>query len=100
MSLFFSVSNSNLSSRTQYKFWLIKWWLLVAKSCQILCDPMDCSRPDSSVLHYLPEFAQIPFSFWLQSFPASRSFPMSQLFTSGGQSSGGSALVPPVNIQS
>ena len=31
----------------------------VAKSCLILCDPMDCSMPGSSVLHYLPEFAQI-----------------------------------------
>ena len=28
----------------------------------------------------------IPFSSYLQSFPASRSFPMSQLFPSGGQS--------------
>ena len=33
----------------------------------------------------------IPFSSCLQSFPASRSFPMSQLFTSGGQSIGTSA---------
>ena len=24
-----------------------------------LCNPMDCSMPDSPVLHYLPEFAQI-----------------------------------------
>ena len=24
-----------------------------------LCDPMDCSTLDSSVFHYLPEFAQI-----------------------------------------
>ena len=24
-----------------------------------LCDPMDCSMPDSFVIHYLPEFAQI-----------------------------------------
>ena len=23
-----------------------------------LCQPMDCSNPDFSVLHYLPEFAQ------------------------------------------
>ena len=35
----------------------------------------------------------------LQSFPASGSFPMSQLFTSGGQSTGASASVLPVNIQ-
>ena len=32
-----------------------------------------------------------PFLFCLQSFPASESFPMSQLFASGGQSIGGSA---------
>ena len=31
----------------------------VAKSCLTLCDPMDCSSPGFSVLHYLPEFAQI-----------------------------------------
>ena len=31
----------------------------VAKSCLALCDPMDCSIPGSSVLHYLLELAQI-----------------------------------------
>ena len=31
----------------------------VAKLCLTLYDPMDCSTPDFSVLHYLPEFAQI-----------------------------------------
>ena len=30
----------------------------VAKSCQTLCDPMECSMPGFPVLHYLPEFAQ------------------------------------------
>ena len=42
----------------------------------------------------------IPFSH-LQSFPASGSFPMSQLFASGGQSTGVSAStsVLPMNIQ-
>ena len=40
-----------------------------------------------------------PFSSWLQSFPASGSFPMSQLFASGGQCSGASASVLPMNIQ-
>ena len=39
------------------------------------------------------------FSFCLQSFPASGSFTMSQLFTSGGQSIGASASVLPMNIQ-
>ena len=28
-------------------------------SCVWLCDPMDCSRPGSSVLHYFLEFVQI-----------------------------------------
>ena len=43
----------------------------------------------------------IPFFFCPQSFPASGSFPMSQLFTSGGQSIGvsASASVVPMNIQ-
>ena len=42
-----------------------------------------------------------PFSFCLQSFPASGSFPMRQLLASGGQSIGtsASASVPPMNIQ-
>ena len=30
----------------------------VAKSCPILCDPMDCSTPGFSVPHYLLDLAQ------------------------------------------
>ena len=43
----------------------------------------------------------IPFFYWLQSFPASGSFQMSQLFTSGGQSIEvlPSASVLPMNFQ-
>ena len=43
----------------------------------------------------------VPFSSCPQSFPASGSFPMSQLFASGGQSIGVSALTPilPMNTQ-
>ena len=40
-----------------------------------------------------------PFSFFLQSFPASGSFPMSQLFTSVGKSIGALASVLPTNSQ-
>ena len=42
-----------------------------------------------------------PYSSCLQSFPASGSFPVSQLFSSGGQSTGASASVSvlPMNIQ-
>ena len=39
-------------------------------------------------------------SFFLQPFPTSVSFPMSQMFTSRGQSFGASASVLPMNIQS
>ena len=78
---------------------------------------MNCSSPGFPVLHYLPEFAQTlvhwvwchpiisssagPFSSCPQYFPASESFPMSQFFASGGQSTGASASasVLPVNIQ-
>ena len=93
----------------------------VTQSCLTLsltlCDPMYCSTPGFPVHHQLPELAQthvhrvsdatqsshplsIPFSC-LQSFPASGSFPMSQLFASGGQSTGVSAStsVLPKNIQ-
>ena len=44
------------------------WWseVLVTQSCLILCDPMDCSLPGSSVLGILQarilEWAAIPFS--------------------------------------
>ena len=43
----------------------------------------------------------VPYSSCLQSFPASGSFPVSQLFASGGQSTGvsASASVSPMNIQ-
>ena len=43
----------------------------------------------------------VPFSSCLQSFPASRSFPVSWLLTSGGQSIGASASASllPMNIQ-
>ena len=69
---------------------------------------MDCSTPGFPVHHQLSELAQthvhwisdaiqpsrppsvVPFSSFLQSFPASESFPMSQFFTSG-QSIGASA---------
>ena len=80
----------------------------VTQSCPILCDPMDCSTPTGfPVLHYLPEFAEThvhwvsfviqpspplsssspPLIFILPSiYPASRSFPVSQLSASGGES--------------
>ena len=82
-----------------------------------LCNPMGCSAPGLPVHHQLLEFTQThahragdaiqpsrpvaPFSSWLQSFPASGCFSVSQFFASGGQSIGvsASASVFPMNIQ-
>ena len=65
--------------------------------------PRACSNscPSSQWCHPTISTSVIPFSSCIQSFPASRSFPMSQFFTSGGQSIGASALasVLPMSIQ-
>ena len=50
------------------------------------------SRPSSQWCHPAISSSVVPFSFCPQSLPASESFPMSQLFESGGQSTGVSAL--------
>ena len=57
--------------------------------------------PLSQWCHPTISSSVIPFSFCPQSFPASGSFPMSQLFASGGQSMGvsASASVLPMNTQ-
>ena len=77
---------------------------------------MDCSTPGLPVHRQLLEFTQthvhwagdaiqpshplVPFSSCLQSFPASGSFQMSQLFTSSGQSTGFSFNISPSNEHS
>ena len=50
------------------------------------------SSPSSQWCHPAISTSGIPFSFCPQSLPASESFPMSQLFTWGGQSTAVSAL--------
>ena len=59
------------------------------------------SCPLSRWCHLTSSSSVIPFFSCLQSFPTSGSFPMSQLFTSDGQSIGvsASASVLPMNIQ-
>ena len=59
------------------------------------------SCPSSQLCHPAISSSVVPFSSCLQSFPASESFPMSQFFTSDGQSIGVSvsASVLPMNIQ-
>ena len=50
------------------------------------------SRPSSQWCHPAISSSVLPFSSFPQSLPASQSFPMSQLFAWGGQSTGVSAL--------
>ena len=74
----------------------------ITRSYLTLCDLMNYSTAGFPVLHYLHDFAQThthwvsdsiqpshplqsPFSPCPQSFPASGSFPVSQLFTTGGK---------------
>ena len=72
-----------------------------------LCCPLQnhraCSNSCSSHQwrHQNISSSIVPFSSWLQSFPASGCFPMSQFFAPGGQSIGvsASASVLPMNIQ-
>ena len=71
----------------------------VTQSCPTLCNPwtaahqvfLSNSCPLSWWCHPTISFSVALFSFCPQSFPASESFLMSQLFTSGGWSTGASA---------
>ena len=90
----------------------------VAQSCPTLCNPMKCSMPGLPVHHQLPESTQThvhrvgdaiqPFHSLSSPSPPAVNvsqhqgfFPVSQLFTSGGQSIGVSAStsVLPMNTQ-
>ena len=88
---------------------------LVAQLCQTLRDSWTAAclaslliTNSQSILKLISTESVMPstisssvvlFSSCLQTFPAARSFPMSQLFTSGDQSTGASASVLPVHIQ-
>ena len=91
--------------------------MLVIQSCATLCDPMDYSIAGFLAFYHLPELAQThvhwvsdaiqpshplspPFPPALNLCQHQGFFPVSQLFTSGGQSIGASASasVLPMNI--
>ena len=98
-----------------------KRWVSVQFSCSVVSSSLrphglqhtrpPCPSPTPGVYsnsgpltpRFLPtiSLSVIPFSSHLQSFPASRSFQMSQLFALGSQSIGVSALasVLPMNVQ-
>jgi len=94
------------------------WQTSVQFSCSVVCDslwphglqhartpcpsptPRACSNscPSSQWCHPTISSPIIPFSSYLQSFPASGSFQMSQFFTSGDQSFSSTSVLP-MNIQ-
>ena len=105
----------------KFKFYYWSWQdqhSSVAQSYPTLCDPMDCkehTRPPYPSPTPRVDSNSCPLSWWcpptilssvvpfpshLQSYPASESFQMSQLFASGGWSIGvsASASVLPMNI--
>ena len=113
-----------LRFRHLYRKTLPGFWCSVAQSCLTSCDPMNFSMPGCPVHHHVLKLAQthsiellIPsnhpilchaFCSCLQYFPGSGflfvsllfvCFPVSWLFSSGGQSIGASASVLPLNIQ-
>ena len=93
----------NLKNTSIYIFSL-PYCCSFTQSCPTLCDPMDCSMPGlcpSPFPRVCPtswpfsrwcrptiSSSVALFSFYLQSFPESGSFPMSWLFSSGGWSIG------------
>ena len=116
------LSNSTYLLQSMSLFWSYNQYLLqfssVTQSHPTLCDPMKCSTPGfpcpsptpraysnscPSSLWCHPAISSwvVPLSSCPQSLPASESFPMSQLFPWGGQSTGASALTsfPPKNTQ-
>ena len=125
----FAISFSRGTSRSRYSTWVsctagrffIKWatreggqsltrvWHFASHGLQHARLPCPsptlgaCSNlgPSSQLWHPTISSSVVPFSSCLQSFPASGSFPVSWLFTSGGQSIGTSvsASVLPMNIQ-
>ena len=94
--LLFSVTNL-------YPTLLRPHWLKHARLLCLSLSPRICSNscPLNWWCHLTISSPVAPFFFCLQSFPASGSFPVSQLFTSGGQSIGVSAStsVLPMNVQ-
>ena len=115
---------SRTDRQTASGFWVGHWNLSISSvqfSCSVVSDSLwphepqhtrpPCPSPTSGVhpnpcplsqwCHPTISSSVVPFFSCLQSFPASGSFPMSQLFASGGQSIGISAStsVLPMNTQ-
>ena len=97
-----SIQFSSVQSLSHVQLLVTPWTITCQASLSITnfwSQPNPC--PLSWWCHLTISSSVIPLSSCPQSFPASESFPMSQLFTSGGQSTGVSALtsVLPMNTQ-
>ena len=85
----FSVQFSSLQSLSRVQLFATLW---IAARQASLSITNSWSSPSSRWCHPAISYSVVPFSSCPQSLPASGSFPMSQLFAWGGQSTGVSAL--------
>ena len=117
LSLTFSLDNKSNGTHQEPPLSTGFQFSSVARLCSTLCSPVDHSMPGLPVHHQLLELTDpcpltqwchptisssvVSFSSCLQSFPASGSFQMSQLFVSGDQSieASASTSVLLMNIQ-
>ena len=101
-----SCNSMCITSKSKLNWWMMGQFSSVAQSCPTLCDPMNarpsCPSPTPRVhpnpcplsqwCHPTISSSVVPLSSCPQSFAASGSIQMSQLFAWGGQSIGVSAL--------
>ena len=93
---------SSVQSLSRVRLFEAPWTAARQASLSIInSQSLPNSCPLSWWCHPIISSSVVPSSSRLQSFPASSSFPMNQLFASGGQSIGvsASASVLPMNIQ-
>ena len=106
-SLFFlMITGSRIILISSHSISMVENTELLRKISAVIChslSPRFCSNscPLNWLCHLTISSSDICFSSCLQSFPASGSFPVSQLFSLGDQSIkvSASASVPPMNIQ-
>ena len=92
--------NQSVQSLSHVRLFVTSW--TAARQVSLSITNLQCcsnSCPLSQWCHPIISSSVVPFFSCLQSLPASGSFPVSQFFTSGGQSIGASASVLPMNIQ-
>ena len=91
----------SLSVQFSHVWFFVTPWIAAFQASLSITKSYSNSCPLSQWCHPTISSSVIPFSSCPQSFPSSGSFPMSQLFASGGQSTGVSAstAILPMNTQ-